>query len=82
MRAKVMENASAGEDEGWLFVNEYGGRMDESRFLKAIKSVIRYAKLSEGITLHSLRRYSLNRLAKTNLLAAQAIAGHKETKTT
>ncbi|RYZ87265.1 MAG: hypothetical protein EOP06_12965 [Proteobacteria bacterium] len=33
-------------------------------------------------TLHSLRRYSLNHLAKYNLLAAQQIAGHKETKTT
>lgn len=34
------------------------------------------------MTLHSLRRYSLNRLAKVNLLATQAIAGHKEPKTT
>lgn len=41
-----------------------------------------FAGLSPNITLYSLRRYSLNRLAKHNLLAAQTIAGHKDTKTT
>jgi site-specific recombinase XerD len=81
-RAKVIRNVLPVEDEGWLFISETGGRMDESKFLKAIKRCLRWAQLSENITLHSLRRYSLNRLAKTNLLAAQSIAGHKETKTT
>ncbi|RYG86189.1 MAG: hypothetical protein EON58_22015 [Alphaproteobacteria bacterium] len=33
-------------------------------------------------TLHSLRRYSLNKLAKHNLLAAQQIAGHESPPTT
>ncbi len=66
-RGKVM--AGQPEDEGWLFVSEFGGRLDEGRFLKTLK-------------LHSLRRYSLNRLAKVNLLATQQIAGHKETRTT
>lgn len=56
--------------------------MDESKFLKAIKAILRWAQLSENITLHSLRRYSLNKLAKTNLLAAQTIAGHKDARTT
>ena len=83
MRDKMMANAVAPEaDEGWLFLSEYGGRMDESRFLKALKGILRWANLPDEITLHSLRRYSLNRLAKTNLLAAQSIAGHKDTKTT
>jgi site-specific recombinase XerC len=65
-----------------VFISEYGTRMDESIFLKAVKRLVQLAGMSEGITLHSLRRYSLNRLAKTNLLAAQQIAGHKKTETT
>lgn len=78
-RGKVMAGQ---EDEGWLFISEFGGRLDEGRFLKALKKVSSYAGISEHITLHSLRRYSLNRLAKVNLLATQQIAGHKETRTT
>ena len=41
-----------------------------------------FAGVDSRISLHSLRRYSINRLAKHNLLAAQQIAGHKDTKTT
>lgn len=82
LRAKVMAQVPKGEDEGWLFISEYGTRMDEGRVLKAIRSYLERAGMPRGITLHSLRRYSLNRLAKANLLAAQTIAGHKETKTT
>ncbi len=78
-RGKIMAGQ---EDEGWLFISEFGGRLDEGRFLKALKKVIACAGISEHITLHSLRRYSLNRLAKVNLLATQQIAGHKETRTT
>ncbi len=78
-RAKVMKGQ---QDEGWLFISEFGGRLDEGRFLKALKKVTTSAGISERITLHSLRRYSLNRLAKVNLLATQQIAGHKETRTT
>lgn len=70
------------EDEGWLFISEFGGRLDEGRFLKALKKVVAFAGISEHITLHSLCRYPLNRLAKVNLLATQQIAGHKETRTT
>ncbi len=78
-RSKIMAGQ---EDEGWLFVSEFGGRLDESRFLKALKRITGWAKISGRITLHSLRRYSLNRLAKVNLLATQQIAGHKDTRTT
>lgn len=82
VRAKIMSGLPEGEDEGWLFIAETGARMDEGRFLKAMRTVTEWAELPDSITLHSLRRYSLNRLAKFNLLAAQQIAGHKETKTT
>ena len=78
-RSKIM---AAQEDEGFLFVSEFGGRLDEGRFLKSLKKITGWAKISGRITLHSLRRYSLNRLAKVNLLATQQIAGHKETRTT
>lgn len=70
------------EDEGWLFISEFGGRLDEGRFLKSLKKIVTFAGISDRITLHSLRRYCLNRLAKVNLLATQQIAGHKETRTT
>ena len=78
-RGKIMAGE---EDEGWLFVSEFGGRLDEGRFLKSLKKITTWAEISGHITLHSLRRYSLNRLAKVNLLATQQIAGHKETRTT
>ena len=78
-RTKVLKGQ---EDEGWLFISEFGGRLDEGRFLKSLKKVTSFAEISDHITLHSLRRYSLNRLAKVNLLATQQIAGHKETRTT
>jgi integrase/recombinase XerD len=80
VRERVMREAEA--DEGWLFVSEFGGKLDEIRFLRAMKRVRDYAGLSEQITLHSLRRYSLNKLAKQSLLGAQAIAGHKNPQTT
>ncbi len=78
-RSKIM---AGHEGEGFLFVSEFGGRLDEGRFLKSLKKITGWAKISGRITLHSLRRYSLNRLAKVNLLATQQIAGHKETRTT
>ena len=78
-RSKIMAGQ---EDESYLFVSEFGGRLDEGRFLKSLKKITGWAKISGRITLHSLRRYSLNRLAKVNLLATQQIAGHKETRTT
>jgi integrase len=34
------------------------------------------------MTLHSVRHYSLHKLAKHNLLMAQRIAGHSDPKTT
>jgi integrase/recombinase XerD len=80
VRQRVM--SAAEEDEGWLFVSEYGTRLDETMFLRRLKCVLEYAGLTKQITLHSLRRYSLNKLAKHNLLAAQQIAGHKSPTTT
>jgi Site-specific recombinase XerD len=81
-RERLMSGAAPEEDEGWLFLSEYGTQMDSGRFLKAIKAVLRFAGLSENITLHSLRRHSINKLSKINVLGAQHIAGHKDTKTT
>jgi site-specific recombinase XerD len=82
VRARVMKNVPKEEDEGWLFVSETGGRLDERRFLKRLKKYAEFANLTDNITLHSLRRYSISRLAKHNLLAVQTIASHKDTKTT
>ncbi len=82
VRRRVMKNVPVSEDEGWLFISETGSRLDEGRFLKVLKKYRAFAAVSEKITLHSLRRFSLNKLAKYNLLMAQIIAGHKDTKTT
>ncbi|MCX6378789.1 MAG: tyrosine-type recombinase/integrase [Armatimonadetes bacterium] len=82
VRNRVMKNVSKEDDEGYLFISETGGRIDEGRFLKTLKKSIRYAGLTDDITLHSLRRFSLNQLSKIDVLATQRIAGHKDTKTT
>ncbi|MBC8136970.1 MAG: tyrosine-type recombinase/integrase [Fibrella sp.] len=79
MRRRIM---SGKPDDGLLFVSELGGPIDTHKFIHTLHSITKYAGLSEGITLHSLRRYSINKLAKNNLLAAQTIAGHKDAKTT
>jgi len=80
VRARIM--AGQPDDEGWLFLTESGGKMDPLAFLRAFQRLRDFAGLPSAMCLHSIRRYSLNRLSKTDLLAAQRIAGHKETKTT
>jgi integrase len=82
VRARVMAAVPAEEDEGWLFVSETGTRLDEIRILETLRRITTFAGLTQEITLHSLRRYSLNKLAQHNLLMAQTIAGHKDTRTT
>lgn len=82
-RAVLLADVPRDEREEWLFLSETGGRMDEHTFLASLKSVVNYAGLNRKITLHSVRRYSLNKLAKSaNLMAAQEIAGHSDPKTT
>ena len=79
VRRKVM----AGQpDEGLLFVSENGGPIEPAKFFHNLRRIATFAGITGGINLHSLRRYSINKLAKVNLLAAQAIAGHSDTKTT
>lgn len=82
LRKKVMSNVPPEEDEGWLFISELGTQVEVRLFRRALNTYMEWAGLPAAITLHSLRRFSLNKLAKANLLAAQTIAGHKETKTT
>jgi site-specific recombinase XerD len=82
-RTILLADVPRDEREEWLFLSENGGRMDEHVFLQSLKSVVTYAGLNKKITLHSVRRYSLNKLAKSaNLMAAQEIAGHSDPKTT
>jgi site-specific recombinase XerD len=80
VRERVMRDADG--DEGYLFVSEFGTRIEESKFLKSLKGYLRFAGLSDQITLHSLRRFSINRVAKKSPLAAKEIAGHKDLNTT
>jgi site-specific recombinase XerD len=82
LRGRIMLQVPKAEDEGWLFISDTGGRLDEISLLHTLQRVTKWAGISDEITFHSLRRFSLNKLAKNNLLMAQSIAGHKETKTT
>ena len=82
VRNRIMANVPSEEDEGWLFMSDTGGRLDEVHFLRTLRRVTAFAGLPKEIALHSLRRYSLNKLAQHNLLMAQTIAGHKDAKTT
>ena len=82
VRARVMANVPPEEDEGWLYISDTGGKLNEGYFLRTLRRVTAFAGLSKEIALHSLRRYSLNKLAQHNLLMAQTIAGHKDSKTT
>ncbi len=82
VRARVMKNVPKDQDTGWLFISELGDRIEQRRFLDMLRRLTDYAGLSDRITLHSLRRYSLNRLAKESLHGAQSIAGHKDPRTT
>jgi integrase/recombinase XerD len=82
-RTELLKDVAVNEREEWLFLSETGGRMDEHVFLQSLKSRVVFAGLNPKITLHSVRRYSLNKLAKSaNLMAAQEIAGHSDPKTT
>jgi site-specific recombinase XerD len=82
MRRSILKQVPKEKDEGWLFISETGRMISNSSFLRALKGMMAFGEMTEKITLHSLRRFSLNRLAKNNLMAAQAIAGHKDAKTT
>ena len=82
-RTAMLKDVPRDEREDWLFLSETGGRMNEHVFLQSLKSRVAFAGLNPKITLHSIRRYSLNKLAKSaNLMAAQEIAGHSDPKTT
>lgn len=85
IRRRVMSNVPAGEDAGWLFMSETGGRGDQGNYLRGLKKIIRWAGLPEEMNNHSQRRYCLTTSAKDEnggLLYAQALAGHKDPKTT
>ena len=51
-RSKIMAGQ---EDEGWLFISEFGGRLDEGRFLESLKKVTTYAEISDRCYLFSHR---------------------------
>ena len=85
IRKRVMSNMPQDFDEGWLFMSETGSRANEGNYLHTLKRIVRWAGLPEGINNHSQRRYSLTVNAKDEkggILYAQALAGHKDPKTT
>lgn len=63
-------------DSEMLFVSEYGEELEAGRFSKQFRGYVAYADLS-GFTLRGLRHYPITQVAKTDVWAASAIAGHK-----
>lgn len=68
-------------DAGFLFVNQYGGRIDYSRFRRSYDRYRQRAGM-EGIKLHGIRHHTVTELAKTDPLMAQQQAGHRCLSTT
>lgn len=68
-------------DEGYLFINQHGGRITYRPFLCAFSRYCKAAGVPD-LTPHGLRHYALTNLAKTDLLMAQAQAGHENIATT
>jgi len=60
-----------------LFINEFGDPLTTGQFRKAFREYQKFAGV-DGFTLHGLRHYALTQLAKTDLWAANQIAGHKD----
>jgi len=81
VRKRAMLNAPKDADEGWLFIAETGAKNDELRYTKMLQRLAAWAGLPK-INAHHLRHYSLNKLSKIDVVGAQRIAGHKDTKTT
>ena len=80
VRNRVMKDAD--EDEGYLFISEFGGKIDEGKHAKMQRTYVKFAGLDPKFTLHSIRRFAINKHAKNNLFAAQMLAGHKNPMTT
>jgi len=59
-----------------LFVSSTGHRLEVPSFDSDFRRLVAFSKVNEKITPHSLRHYSLTAFAKTDVLAAQKIAGH------
>lgn len=62
-------------DNPLLFITEYGDPIKVEVFGKQFHGLLEHAGLS-GFTLHGLRHYALNQIARTDLQAAMHIAGH------
>jgi integrase len=54
VRARVMAQADPAQDEGWLFLSEFGDPIETMCLLRATKCCRDFAKLPEAITLRSL----------------------------
>ncbi len=59
----------------YLFITEYGDPISVGVFSRQFRGCLDFAGLS-GFTMHGLRHYALNQIAKTDLQAAMHIAGH------
>lgn len=84
-RTRVIARAPLGfEDDRWLFMAENGARGNEGNYLRGLKKIAQYAGVPYANN-HMSRRFGLNTMAKDEqggILFAQAMAGHKDPKTT
>lgn len=66
-----------GADAKLLFVTEFGTKIEPNPYRKQFYHDQDFAGFERHYTLHSLRHYSLTQIARTNVVSAQQIAGHK-----
>lgn len=81
LRRRVMQNAAPGEDEGWLFVSDTGGKVDPMNLLHTLHRVTDWAEMPRLI-FHDFRRFSINKHVLVNPFLTQHMVGHKDPKTT
>jgi integrase len=68
-------------DEGWIFISVFGGRLDEGRMNHTMNKARKYAGLRH-FTPHGFRHYTITKLSSVGLPATQIMVGHKDPKTT
>jgi integrase len=64
-----------------LFISEYGGPIDYWVIRKSLKRDCEFAGITP-LSFHKLRHYALTEIAKTDIWAAQQIAGHSSANVT
>ena len=80
-RTRILKDHPAADHPEYLFFNESGGRLNESRLNNTMHKIREFAGLRR-FSPHGLRHYVATRLSAIDLIATQKILGHKDLNTT